>query len=143
MGMALIHSYDTSLLDETQLEKLLGKAGKSVEFTAGELTAENADHECEFLSVFIGSKVTKELMAKMPKLKLIACRSTGFNNVDVAAAAKRGVKVVNVPTYGENTVAEYAFALTLALVRKLPEAMELFVKGEGSHEQLRGMDLKG
>ena len=46
-------------------------------------------------------EISREDGAKaMPKLKLIACRSTGFNNIDLTAAAEHGVAVVNVPTTG-------------------------------------------
>jgi D-lactate dehydrogenase len=141
--MALIHCYDVSDLDRKQLQQFLGPLHKSVEFTQGPLTPENTDAGCEVVAVFIGSRVTAALMDKMPKLKLVACRSTGFNNVDLEAAAKRNVKVANVPTYGDNTVAEYAFALLLALTRRLPRAMAMFAQGESGHELLRGTDLQG
>ncbi len=63
--------------------------------------------------------MTAEIIEKLPKLRLIALRSTGFNNVDFAAAAARDITIVNVPSYGEKTVAEYTFALLLALTRKI------------------------
>jgi D-lactate dehydrogenase len=141
--MAKIHFYDVSALDEQQLGGLLGKDAKAAQFTQGPLSVENADAECEVASVFIGSKVNNEVIKRMPKLKGIACRSTGYDNIDMAAAAHHGLSVMNVPTYGENTVAEYAFALLLALVRRLPQATAAFARGEGSHESLRGKDLMG
>jgi D-lactate dehydrogenase len=137
--MPTIHCYDVSEIDREHLGKELQGAALSVE----RLSVESADADCEVASVFIGSKVTAEVMDAMPKLKLIATRSTGFNHIDCAAAKERGIVVVNVPTYGENTVAEYAFALLLALARRLPQAMGQFVDGETGHEQIRGVDLKG
>jgi D-lactate dehydrogenase len=77
------------------------------------------DNEAEALSVFVTSHVGKEEMDRFPKLKFIATRSTGFDHIDLVEAGKRGIKVSNVPSYGENTVAEQAFALLLCLSRKI------------------------
>ena len=80
----------------------------------------------------------------MPNLKCIATRSTGFDHVDLAAAAARGVSVSNVPSYGENTVAEFAFALLLTLSRKISQAYERVREtGSFSFEGLEGFDLYG
>src|SRR3990172_6368702 len=73
--------------------------------------------DVEVLSVFIYSKVTSEVLASLPRLRLIATRSTGHDHIDLAACRNRGVVVANVPSYGENTVAEHTFALILALSR--------------------------
>src|SRR3989344_3132256 len=109
-----------------------------------EETPQDVLDSAEILSVFVSHKCKTEEMAKMPNLKLVAARSTGFDYVDVDAARARGVEVVYVPSYGENTVAEFAFALLLALSRKIPEAHEQ-VTETGSFVQgtLRGFDLKG
>lgn len=73
----------------------------------------------EVLAVFIGSRVTREVIECLPGLRLLVTRSTGFDHIDLSACAQRGVTVSNVPAYGENTVAEHTFALLLALSRKL------------------------
>ncbi len=97
----------------------------------------------DIISVFVSSKVTPELMEQIPNLKLIVTRSTGFDNVDLTAASKRDVVVCNVPGYGENTVAEYAFTLLLAVSRKLVPALENAKCGHIDHTGLTGFDLKG
>ena len=80
---------------------------------------------------------------KYPKLKLIATRSTGFDHIDLAEAKVRGVAVASVPSYGVNTVAEFAFALILALSRRVCEAHEQVSEtGSFSQERLRGFDLQ-
>src|SRR3989344_4087648 len=109
-----------------------------------EETPQDVLDSAEILSVFVSHKCKTEEMAKMPNLKLVAARSTGFDYVDIPLARSRGVEVVYVPSYGENTVAEFAFALLLALSRKIPEAHEQ-VTETGSFVQgtLRGFDLKG
>jgi len=99
--------------------------------------------EVEVLSTFIHSQVNAELLDKMPKLKLVVTRSTGYNHIDLAECAQRGIVVTNVPSYGENTVAEYAFALLLAVCRRTYEAYDRSIRGNYSLEGLMGLDLKG
>jgi lactate dehydrogenase-like 2-hydroxyacid dehydrogenase len=62
-------------------------------------------------SVFIHTRVTAADMDRLPNLRLIATRSTGYDHIDLAAARARHIAVCNVPAYGERTVAEYAMAL--------------------------------
>jgi glycerate dehydrogenase len=59
--------------------------------------------------------VSADTIARLSKLKFIAVTATGYNIVDVAAAAKRSIPVSNVPEYGTNTVAQYTIALLLEL----------------------------
>jgi D-lactate dehydrogenase len=56
-------------------------------------------------------------------VRLIALRSAGYNNLDVTAAARLGIKAVYVPAYTPHSVAEHVFALTLALLRHVPRAV--------------------
>jgi D-lactate dehydrogenase len=95
------------------------------------------------LSVFVGSRVDRQLLDACPDLRLVATRSTGLDHVDLAACADRGVAVANVPTYGENTVAEHTFALILALSRNVHKAWVRTQRGDFSIEGLRGLDLRG
>jgi D-lactate dehydrogenase len=94
------------------------------------------------VSPFIYSRLTAERLAKLPGLKLVATRSTGFDHVDMVECARRGIAVANVPFYGENTVAEHTFALILALSRKVHEAFVRVRAGNFSLDGLRGFDLK-
>lgn len=97
----------------------------------------------EILGVFVYSKITKEILDKLPNLKIIVTMSTGFDHIDLKACKEKGVLVSNVPSYGENTVAEHTFALILALSRKIPESVERTRKGDFTLDNLRGFDLKG
>lgn len=99
--------------------------------------------DAEIVSVFIYSKVTKEILDALPQLKLIVTRSTGFDHIDLEECKVRNILVCNVPTYGENTVAEHTFALILALSRKVHQAYIRVQKGDYSVEGLKGFDLKG
>lgn len=98
--------------------------------------------DIDILSPFIYSKITKELMAALPSLKLITTRSTGFDHIDLKAAKKAKVKVANVPSYGANTVAEHTFALILSLSRKIHQSYERTSRGNFSLDGLRGFDLR-
>lgn len=97
----------------------------------------------EILTIFIYSKITKEVLAKYPSLKLITTLSTGFDHIDLAACRERGITVCNVPSYGENTVAEQALALLLALTRKIVPAVNRTRHGDFRLDDLRGVDLNG
>lgn len=138
--MALIYFYDATELDKQQLTEGLMPTDHHWEYVQDKISDNNLNPDTEVVSVFVTSTVNKEIMDKLPNLKLIACRSTGFNNVDLAAASERGITVVNVPTYGEVTVAEYTFALLLSLSRKIPT----IIKSSSSNilpNELNGWDL--
>jgi D-lactate dehydrogenase len=101
------------------------------------------DPATEILSVFVSFEVTRDVFDALPNLKLVACRSTGYNNVDLETAGARGIKVANTPGYGASSVAEYAFALTLTLSRKLPAVMAETYDANPDRRVERGFDLNG
>ncbi len=102
------------------------------------------DSNFDILGTFVDSVADTAVIGALPNLKHIATLSTGYDHIDLQACVARDITVSYVPTYGENTVAEYAFGLMLALSRKICEAKER-VKMEGSFrlEGLRGFDLMG
>ena len=97
----------------------------------------------DILSVFVGSKFDKKTLDKLPKLKLIATRSTGMDHIDMEECKKRGIEVLNVPEYGSVTVAEFTFALLLAIAKKVVVAHQSVEEGDFSPEGLTGVDLEG
>ncbi|MDQ7056362.1 MAG: NAD(P)-dependent oxidoreductase [Persephonella sp.] len=99
--------------------------------------------DADILSVFIYSKLTPEVIDKMLHLKLIITRSSGYDHIDVDYALKKGIKVAHIPGYGNNTVAEYTFALILALARKMKPMIENSSKGIFTREGLMGIDIMG
>lgn len=102
------------------------------------------DAEAEILCNFIGFRVDGEVLNRFPKLKYVTTRSTGYDHIDTAACRAKGVAVSNVPTYGENTVAEYTFALLLALSRKIyPSVKRIREEAHFSCDDLQGFDLMG
>ena len=120
------------------------------------LTGAVTEHELQFaaqvtevcgdpqvVSVFINSRINEEFLERHRSLELITTRSTTAEHVDLAACARRGVTVCNVPNYGEHTVAEHTFALILGLARRLREAMDASRQTSFSYEQLRATELLG
>lgn len=131
---------DTQEWEQKYLKEKL--TGHELEFFDSPNTEAMASQEA--LSNFITTPITAEMLEKLPNLKYISTRSTGFDHIDLAACEKRSVLVSNVPTYGENTVAEFTFALLLALSRKIyPAIKRLREEANFSSVGLQGFDLKG
>lgn len=118
--------------------------GFDIKFFAEHLDSSNAGKakDADAVAVFIYSQITPEILGKLPRVKLVATMSTGYDHIAVAECAKKGITVCNVPNYGENTVAEHTFALILALSRKVIESSERTRKGDFTLDGLRGFDLK-
>ena len=95
------------------------------------------------IGIFIQSHITQEVLDLLPQLRVIVAMSTGFDHIDLEACKTRNIMVCSVPTYGDNTVAEYAFGLIIALARKFKPTFERVEKGFFSRTGLMGMDLKG
>ncbi len=114
-------------------------------FTTAPLTTSDAAQyaQLEVVTTHTVSKIDQSVIAALPNLKLIATRTTGFDHIDTKAAAEKNIPVCNVPSYGENTVAEFAFGLVLSLSRKIPQAWQR-VKQTKKFDttQLVGFDLK-
>lgn len=119
--------------------------GHYINFNAEPLSQENISKAegVEILSVFIYSKIDKQILDQLPDLKMIVTRSTGFDHINIKECDKRGIMVCNVPTYGENTVAEHTFALILDLSRNVHKAYMRISQDNFSIEGLKGFDLKG
>lgn len=99
--------------------------------------------DAEVISPFVHSDLGAAVLARMPRLRLIATRSTGYDHVDLAYCREAAITVCNVPDYGDHTVAEHAFALLLALCRHIPEATERVRRGDVRARDLRGVELTG
>jgi D-lactate dehydrogenase len=125
--------------------RLKQEKGLALEFYKNQVNKKDAKtlKEIEILAAFIYSSIDKSTLDKLAKLKMIATMSTGFDHIDLATCSTRKIKVSNVPSYGENTVAEHTLALLLALSRKLITSVERARSGDFSLGGLRGFDLKG
>jgi D-lactate dehydrogenase len=117
----------------------------NTKFFDAPLALENVEKakNSEIIGIFVYSKITSEILDKLPKLKMIATLSTGYDHIDLDACKRRNITVCNVPIYGENTVAEHTFALILALSRKVFQSIERTKSGKFDYNGLTGFDLKG
>ncbi|MBM3209978.1 2,3-bisphosphoglycerate-dependent phosphoglycerate mutase [Candidatus Saccharibacteria bacterium] len=140
--MAQIDFFETTPQDRFELEQAFKETDHRVYFHEATLGKNNINPEAEVISVFIGSRLTADVLAKMPGLKLIATRSTGFDHIDMEYASRNDITVVNVPTYGEATVAEHAFALLLSLARRVVQAQTAAKTGNIVMNELTGFDIE-
>ena len=101
--------------------------------------------DAEIISVFVHTalKMNKDSLDRYPKLKLIATRSTGFDHIDLNYCKERGIEVVNVPKYGEATVAEFTFGALLALARHIIQARTDMKNNFVRMNEYIGFDLYG
>lgn len=103
-----------------------------------------ADHaDADAISTFIYSDLGADVLARFGELELVATRSTGVDHIDLEWCREHGIKVANVPTYGDNTVAEHVFGLLLALSHHIVDAADRTRRGDFSQAGLRGFDLRG
>jgi D-lactate dehydrogenase len=99
--------------------------------------------DAEAVTTFVNSKLDVLVLEQLPRLQLIATRSTGFDHIDLDYCRSRGITVCNVPGYGDHTVAEHVFALLLAIARNLVDAAERTRRGHFHQSGLRGFELYG
>jgi D-lactate dehydrogenase len=134
--------FEVSESDKKYLEQTL--TGHQLFFFEEPLTEKNAAQagEYEIISVFIYSTISAAVIEKLKNTRCITTRSTGFDHIDVSACKEKNIVVLNVPYYGENTVAEHAFALILALSRNVHKSYARGLKEDFSIQGLIGFDLK-
>jgi len=99
--------------------------------------------DASVISVFVHDQVTKEIIDTLTDLKLIVTRSTGFDHIDIEYAKSKNIAVCNVPAYGSDTVAEFAFALLLSITRHIPEIIDRSKSFDFKYLDLQGKDLNG
>ncbi len=120
--------------------------GAEIFFSRDKIAAFNlpAEKDFEIISIFVDSRLDKAALDSFPNLKCLATRSTGYDHIDIEECRKRGISVLYVPGYGDNTVAEFTFGLLLNLTRKIYQSInQLKETCSFSLEGLRGTDLKG
>ena len=134
-------------LQDWEQEFLKSKFESTVEisFHTETLSSDNVSvaNDAEAIVVFIYSQINKGVLDQMPSLKFIATMSTGFDHIDIEECKRRNIVVSTVPTYGENTVAEHAFALIFAISRRIIESHDRVRSGNFSPIGLTGFDLFG
>lgn len=101
--------------------------------------------DAEVISVFVHTalKMTNSSLDRYPNLKLIATRSTGYDHIDLNYCRQRGIEAVNVPKYGEATVAEFTFGVLLSLARHIIQARTDMKNNFVRMKEYTGFDLYG
>lgn len=103
----------------------------------------NKYKNASIISIFVTSKIDKEILKSLPNLKLVSTRSTGCDHIDLGELKRKNINFCCVPGYGKYPVAEYTFGLILSLSRKIIKANnELKESLFFNRENLMGFDLK-
>jgi D-lactate dehydrogenase len=133
--------------DKTMLTRANATAGHELRFLEDRLTASTAllATGCEAVCVFVNDTVDAEVLAILAGqgTRLVATRSTGYNQIDAEAAAQLGMAVVRVTDYSPYSVAEFAVGLLLAVNRKIARASVRTREGNFDLDGLMGFDLHG
>jgi D-3-phosphoglycerate dehydrogenase / 2-oxoglutarate reductase len=99
--------------------------------------------DADALIVRSSTKVTAELIAAASRLRAIGRAGVGVDNVDLEAATRRGIVVMNTPGGNAVSVAEHTMALILALARRLPHADSALKRGKWEKKKLLGIEVRG
>jgi D-3-phosphoglycerate dehydrogenase len=132
-------------LSEQGLAVLRQGKGLEVDYRPGldEAALAEAIRGAHALVIRSGSKVTARVLAGADQLRVIGRAGIGIDNVDVPAASKRGVVVMNTPTGNAVTTAEHAIALLMSLARMIPEACRSLKAGKWEKKRFEGRELAG
>jgi len=112
-----------------------------LELAAGDLAGAIGPYDA--LIIRSVTQVTDEVLAAAPNLKVVARAGIGLDNVDVDAATRRGVMVVNAPQSNIISAAEQAMALLLAQARNIPQAHAALTAGSWERSAWQGVELAG
>lgn len=139
--------YSARRYDKSLLVKANEQAGHTLRFLEDRLTAATAAlaEGCGAVCVFVNDTVDAEVLALLAAqgTRLVATRSTGYNQIDTQAAARLGIAVVRVTDYSPHSVAEFAVGLLLAVNRKIARASARTRDGNFDLDGLMGFDLHG
>ncbi|WP_106830528.1 2-hydroxyacid dehydrogenase [Parabacteroides pacaensis] len=139
--------FGTKPYDQKSFDEANKRFGFDIRYYKGQLNKNNLvlTQGVDAVCIFVNDTADAGIIEGMAKngVRLLALRMAGFNNVDLAAAAEFGIKVVRVPAYSPYAVAEYAVALMLALDRKIHRAYWRTRDGNFSLHGLMGFDMHG
>jgi D-3-phosphoglycerate dehydrogenase len=124
-----------------EIMKAVAEVDVKTGLKAEELVSAIADYEG--LVVRSQSQVTAPVIEAGKKLMVIGRAGVGVDNIDLEAATRRGIVVVNAPTGNTISAAEHAMALMLALARKIPQANDSLKAGKWERSKFMGTELRG
>lgn len=134
------------LVTDVIAEEAMELLKKNHEVTFKDITGEELAREIapyHALMVRSGTKVTAEAINNAENLIVIGRAGIGVDNIDVEAATKKGIKVVNSPTGATISVAELTIGHMISLARRLPKADRTTRAGEWAKKKLKGVELNG
>lgn len=99
--------------------------------------------DADALVVRSETQVTKEVLGAATKLRVVARAGVGVDNIDLQAATRAGVLVLNAPGANANSAGEHTIALLLAITRQLPQANASTHAGRWERKKLKPIDLRG
>jgi len=102
-----------------------------------------AIHDADALVVRSETQVTEDVLAAAPRLKVVARAGVGVDNIDIPAATRAGVLVLNAPGTNATSAGEHTIAMLLALARQIPFANATTHAGEWKRKQVKPIDLRG
>lgn len=133
-------SYDKTYFEASNLDK---KHTLTFFETAIQDNLTNKTLAFEAICVFVNDNVDKNAIQILAQkgTKIIALRSAGYNNIDLAAAKENNIKVVRVPAYSPQAVAEHAVALIMTLNRKTHKSYQRICENNFSLDKLIGFNI--
>ena len=139
--------YSAKSYDRKYIELINAKYNFDLEFfdfMLNESTARLAEH-CEVVCIFVNDDGNRKVLEKLSSLgvKIVALRCAGFNNMDLKAAQELGIKVVRVPAYSPEAVAEHTVGLMMTLNRRIHRAYQRTREANFSLEGLIGFNMHG
>ncbi len=139
--------FSTKSYDKEYFEKLKPNSKIEVSYFKTALNEDTSKLSKGFdaVCVFVNDRINRSVLSKLKKngTRIVALRCAGFNNVDLKAAEEFGIKIVRVPSYSPNAVAEHAMALILTLNRKTHKAYNRIREGNFSLDRLTGFNIQG
>ena len=126
-------------------EKILKDAGLEVDINTG-LPPEELKKiigAYDGLVIRSATKVTEEIIEAADNLKVVGRAGIGLDNVDIPAASKRGVVVMNAPDGNATTAAEHAIAMMMSLTRNIPQATARLKEGGWDKKKFQGREVTG
>ncbi|MFI2415731.1 C-terminal binding protein [Streptomyces sp. NPDC018947] len=134
MGQPVVVFTDTEDLDPEPAAQMLEDAGFEVRIGDSRAPDVIASLAADAVALIVGyARVDAALLDRLPGLRLIATMSAGYDMIDTAEAARRGLWVTNLPAVATEDVAVHALACALSLIRRLPQA-DAVVRAGGWNE---------
>ncbi|HYP29480.1 MAG TPA: phosphoglycerate dehydrogenase [Blastocatellia bacterium] len=132
-------------LENSGVEILRNAPGITVDERPSITPQEVSDTIGEYDALIVRSKtqVTSDLIARAHNLRVIGRAGTGVDNIDVPAATRRGIVVMNAAAGNTVTTAEHTFAMMMALARQIPQAVASTKEGRWEKNRFLGVELRG